>query len=373
MGKTLEAQERNRVLLSGYDYAKYPAAITGYTGQDLQTVMTLRYHDAVRTRVGPRGNYKAGMTRLADGTLLIAVCRQEANPEDPAKRVFQIYVYESSDKGLTWREIAKPGIIGKEPSLTILPDGGVLLTAQHADFTKSVAERGMHCSLSQDGGRTWELRRLANKKYPRNVIVDKDGSLLFLRSTDAPRWNLELCRSRDAGRNWTFAEGRVDWDEKDRSLFDEVSAIRLEDRTLLAALRREIPGSSGEGFEDTMATRSDDDGKTWSRPTRMVRTAEVHVYLTILADGRVLATHSNYHLPYGVNAVLSEDGGRTWDLDHPILLALSADLYVGWPVTLQLPDGSLITSYASTSYVKEPPDTTTCEVVRWRLPEPLRA
>jgi hypothetical protein len=79
-------------------------------------------------------------------------------------------------------------------------------------------------------------------------------------------------------------------------------------------------------------------------------------------------SHSNYHLPWGVYGILSKDGGKSWDRDHPIQLALSADVYVGWPVTLQLPDDSLITSYAATTYRSEPPNKTTCEVVRWRLP-----
>jgi len=97
-------------------------------------------------------------------------------------------------------------------------------------------------------------------------------------------------------------------------------------------------------------------------------TAEVHVFLTKLADGHVLATYSNYHLPYASCAIVSADGGRTWDRDSIVRLSVSADLYVGWAVTLQLPDDSLMTSYAITSYLKEPPDSTTCEVVRWRLP-----
>ena len=96
-------------------------------------------------------------------------------------------------------------------------------------------------------------------------------------------------------------------------------------------------------------------------------TAEVHAYLTELRDGRLLATYSNYHLPWGSFAIVSKDSGKTWDLDHPIQLSLSADFYVGWPVTLQLSDGSLITAYAATTYYKEPPDHLTCEVVRWRL------
>ena len=33
VGKTTADQKRNAVLLKGYDYSKYPSAITGYTGK----------------------------------------------------------------------------------------------------------------------------------------------------------------------------------------------------------------------------------------------------------------------------------------------------------------------------------------------------
>jgi hypothetical protein len=65
---------------------------------------------------------------------------------------------------------------------------------------------------------------------------------------------------------------------------------------------------------------------------------------------------------------MSTDESKTWDVENPIQLALSADFYVGWPVTLQLADASLITSYAITAYVKQPPDRSVTEVVRWRMP-----
>jgi len=351
-----------------FDYAKYPSAITGYTGQNRQRIAFLRYEKATRTRVGPRGNYKAGLARLADGKLVLAVCRNEPGEKDPTKRAFQIYVYESTDVGLSWREIAKPVIVGKEPALAALPDGAVLLTAQDADFTAG-SKRSTYIARSEDGGRTWEIRRPDFDKYPRNILIEDDGSLLFMGSTGWPDWDLRVFRSTDGGRTWTESLGKVSWDAKDKDLFDEVSVVRLDNGALVASLRREIPGMRGEGFEDTVITRSADNGKTWSTPVRMTGTAEVHVYLTKLSDGRLLATHSNYHLPYGVKAIVSSDGGKTWDHDNPVQVSLSSDLWVGWPVTLELPNGDLITSYAATTYWKESLDKTTCEVVRWRLPK----
>ena len=365
IGKTAEDQKRNAVLLDGYDYGKYLEAITGYTGQDRQRIAFLQYRHAVRTRVGPRGNYKGGMAALADGKLVLATCRREKE----GSLLFVIHVYLSADQGLTWEEIGKTPLAGKEPSLTALPGGSLILTAQELrDPAK------MWIYRSSDGGRTWETDTLPGQDYPRNLIVEPDGSVLMIRAK-APDWtgkgkgspHLQLGRSKDGGKTWQFSEGVVDWSETN---FSEVASLRLKNGRLLAALRRQIPGTKNEGFETTVLTESSDDGKHWSKPRAMVNPAEVHVYLTELHDGRILATYSNYHLPWGVYAIVSTDGGKTWDLDHPIELALSGGIYVGWPVTLQLADRSLLTCYCVEAYWRqEPPaNSVVTEVVRWNLP-----
>jgi len=211
---------------------------------------------------------------------------------------------------------------------------------------------------------------------PRNLIVEPDGTLLMVRvlrsgwiHKESGSKDFQLCRSKDHGKTWSFSVGEVDWE---CSEFGEISAIRLRNGRMLAAVRRQLPGTTGEGFEDNMITESNDDGKHWSRPVPMTANAEVHAYLMELSDGRVMATYANYHLPYGACVILSPDGGRTWDLDNVLQLSMSADIYVGWPVTIELPDGRFITSYASTTHHLEPPLHYACEVVRWSLPEEMR-
>jgi hypothetical protein len=372
VGATSEAQRRNAALLGEYQYVKYVSSLTGYTGQDLQRIGAVTWQDAVRTRIGPRGNYKAGMAQLPDGRLLAAVCRRHAH-EDPAKVYFGIQVYRSSDTGLTWEALEHTPLYGKEPALAAAPDGALVLAAQRLDLGPDAKNDSIYVSRSVDGGHTWTTEQLAGTDYPRAIIVERDGTLTYVRALHED-WansgkgspNLEIRRSRDSGRTWSSEEGEVDWTYQ---AFGEVCAIRLRDGRLLAALRRQIPGTEGEGFEDTVLTESLDDGRHWCAPWRLTETAEVHVYLTELPHGRLLATHSNYHLPWGVSGVLSADGGHTWDHAHPILLALSGSYSVGWPVTLLLADGSLLTSYAATTYTAQEPENVTCEVVRWRLPD----
>ena len=384
VGKTKEAQQRNAQLLSGYDYSQYPEFLTGYAGQDRQRIAMVHWTEAVRTRVGPRGNYKAGMTRLPDGKLIIAICRDN-NKEDSTKRHFNIFVYESADEGMSWQEIAKTPVFGKELSLTALPDGTLVMTAQNGYFGPGAKFDEIPLSRSEDGGRTWQTQMIPGSGYPRNMIVEPDGGLLMIRdlrswwpsdfaevyfskeyAATAPSTNLQLARSTDAGKTWQYSEGLVDWD---CTAFWEISAVHLKDGRLLAALRIQIPQTKGEAFETTVLTESSDDGKHWTKPRQMTNAGEVHVHLTELNDGRIVATYSNYHLPWGTYAIVSTDGGKSWDLEHPIQLSLSnGGDAVGWPVTLQLPDGSLVTSHALTAYAHQLPDKTTCEVVRWRLP-----
>lgn len=347
-----------------FDYGKYPEQITGYNGQDRQRIAFLRFEKAERRRIGERGNYKAGFTVRADGAYVVASCREEAYPGKPGKTWFQIYVYESADEGRTWKEIAKPGIVGKEPSLDVLPDGTLFLITQEADFTKPY--RTPFVARSTDGGRTWEFEHIEGIGYPRRVVIEPDGTILFA-AYDA--WHLKLARSADAGRTWTFSSGRINWGDETGSTFDEVGLTRLADGTLIASFRRCIPGYHSEGFEHSMITRSTDDGKTWSQPKQIGDIAEVHYYITELTDGRLLATHSNYHLPYGARARVSTDGGKTWDNGQPIQLAVSCDIHTAWPVTRAMPDGTLVTVYAIELYSKkEGKPTTATEVVRWRLP-----
>jgi hypothetical protein len=374
VGRTPKDQARNAVLLGEYDYGKYVEALTGFTGQDLQNIEFVRKQPAVRVRVGPRGNYKAGLTQMADGKLILAVCRNN-NETDPAKRRFDISIYESADRGETWRQIGQTPLFGKEPCLACLPDGTLILTAQGGGPGAGIqlAPDAQIFSRSLDGGRTWEASLYKAWDYPRSLVVEPDGTLLVI-TAKKPGWgpppvsdespNLLLGRSRDGGKTWDSSEGKVDWEH---TWFGEVGGIRLKDGRLLAALRCQAPETLGEGYEDSWLTESTDNGKTWKKPWPLTQTAQVHAYLTELRDGRLLCTYSNYHVPFGVSAILSRDGGRTWDYDNSIRLSVSNGYYVGWAVTLQLQDGSLITSYAATTYPEQPPDKVTCEVVKWNL------
>jgi len=111
---------------------------------------------------------------------------------------------------------------------------------------------------------------------------------------------------------------------------------------------------------------SHDAGLHWSEPWWMgLGYSAVHVHLLKLTDGRILCVYRRRFLPFGVAAVLSEDNGKTWDTQHPIILGTYPTSYGGWPTSIELSDSTIFTTHA---YMTWP--GATFEAIRWQLPPP---
>jgi len=66
--------------------------------------------------------------------------------------------------------------------------------------------------------------------------------------------------------------------------------------------------------------------------------------LTRLEDGRLAMTYGWRNAPYGIRARLSEDDGQTWSEEF-VLRQDGASWDIGYPRTVQRPDGRLVTVY----------------------------
>ena len=212
----------------------------------------------------------------------------------------------------------------------------------------------MFVRRSADNGRTWskewayksELLTLPSP-YGR-IIAAPDGTLL-MSVYGTPRKKRKgvrdiciLLRSRDGGKTWG-----------DESLVavahNETSYTFLPGGRLLAAARSESGGVA------TMF--SDDVGRTWSKPVPVTRKGEPNgehpADLTVLASGAVQLTFGRRIRPMGCGVLFSADGGATWDTAHEVLLAGDGirNLDLGYPSTVQLADGAIVTAlyYASGS------------------------
>ena len=128
-------------------------------------------------------------------------------------------------------------------------------------------------------------------------------------------------------------------------------------------------GSQGSA-NHMMIMDSEDGGESWSEPRGILRRGQVHAHLLLLRDQRILCTYATYHLPFGIFAVLSADGGRTWDIDHPVQLGIGWDYYVGWPTSIQLPGGDILTVYGVRAYRESDYHMRdqVVQTIRWKLP-----
>ena len=96
----------------------------------------------------------------------------------------------------------------------------------------------------------------------------------------------------------------------------------------------------------TLQCESTDGGKTWTVP-RAIGVRGYPSHLLRLADGRLLMSYGCRIELMGQYARVSDDCGQSWS--DPMYLgpnSVSADL--GYPSTVQLSDGSLITIWYET-------------------------
>ena len=147
----------------------------------------------------------------------------------------------------------------------------------------------------------------------------------------------------------------------------EPYAIQLPDGRILCHIRvQNIGRSSTEGTLFTVfQSISEDLGKTWSKPRQILPDKSgAPSHILCHSSGTLVAVYGRRIQPYGIMAMLSRDGGETWDVDHS-LFTDEATADIGYPSTVELSDGSLLTVF----YARPTPDAPSVVIMqqRWRF------
>ena len=87
-------------------------------------------------------------------------------------------------------------------------------------------------------------------------------------------------------------------------------------------------------------------------------------HLTVLDNGWLLAVYGVRREIYSERACISRDGGKTWDVEHEIILSRAPDSDLGYPASVQLDDGSILTIFYQ---VDKPGEKTSLMSTHWEL------
>lgn len=200
---------------------------------------------------------------------------------------------------------------------------------------------------SEDQGKTWfdAVRTVATA--PHGPISLKNGDLLYVGTGEwESKPSVIAERSSDDGKTWKVI-GKI---PKTPSYVGEPHVLELISGKLIAMVRNE-PKDRSQCF--LLQSESTDGGKTWSE----MKSTGIWGYpphLINLKNGWLLVVYGCRKEPYGERACISKDEGETWDIANEINLSNAPSMDLGYPSSIQLDDGSIITVYYQAPKFGEP-------------------
>lgn len=286
----------------------------------------------------------SGVLESSKGTLLVTT--------------FTSLAYEPYlDKQIQFSELKPKGWETK----AMAPEEFTRWKAAHARLgdEERKAELGEWVIRSTDGGKSWSTRIPTIVNSPHGPIQLSDGRLLYAGKqlwTDDKKTG--VCESTDDGQTWKWlAEIKSRPGDETRN-YHELHAVEAKDGTIIAHIRNHNKANAGE----TLQTESSDGGKTWSEP-HSIGVWGLPSHLLRLRDGRLLMTYGHRRPPFGNQARLSEDHGRTWG-EAMIISGDGIGGDLGYPSTVELGDGTFLSVWYET--MKEP-KRAVLRQAKWKL------
>jgi sialidase-1 len=201
------------------------------------------------------------------------------------------------------------------------------------------AQLGEWVLRSTDGGKTWSPPIATIVNSPHGPTQLKDGRLLYV---GKQLWNTDgkigVAESKDDGLTWTWL-GEIPMRPGDevKKGYHELFAIETDDGRILAQIRNHNKPDVGA----TLQCESTDGGKTWTVP-KSIDVWGLPSHLLKLKDGRFVMTYGYRRKPFGNQARISADQGRTWS--EPLTISADGEAGdLGYPSTVELADGTLLT------------------------------
>ena len=218
--------------------------------------------------------------------------------------------------------------------------------------------QGIVYAWSDNLGKTWSKTRRANispfggkrlmvSPHWRIVPLDDGTALMSIYGLFDPdyRGPLEIpadtktmagvLRSTDDGETW--GDPSIIMTKENPLCWEETALCLTKDR-LLAHVRT--------ARHDVVQYASTDRGRSWTGPTRLTEPGQQPGGAFQLKSGKLLCTWGNRRAPFGALAMLSHDGGKSWDFEHRVSLGWQAPgANCGYANGAQAADGTIVVIY----------------------------
>jgi hypothetical protein len=257
------------------------------------------------------------LARRRNGQLLLSYSGGREQHVCPFGRV---ELMQSDDDGRTWgwpRVLLDSAIDDRDSGVLETAKGSILVTT----FTSLAYE--------------WDLARAERLKPGQSGAWPPER----LNRWRAAHYRLSAAQRRAELGEWMIrsTDGGVTWSVRYPTIVNSPHGpVQLSDGRLLYAGKELWTGKGRNGV-----CQSTDDGQTWSRP-HPIGVWGLPSHLLRLTENRLLMTYGHRRPPFGSQARVSSDHGRTWS--EPLTVSadgITGDL--GYPSTVQLADGSLLT------------------------------
>ncbi len=191
---------------------------------------------------------------------------------------------------------------------------------------------------SPDGGMTWSAPFRVPLNSPHGPAALAGGRLLYAgKQLWQPRRKVGVCESVDDGQTWRWLSDIPARPGDSVAEYHELHAVEAANGTVIVHIRNHNPANSGE----TLQSESADGGTNWTAP-HPIGVWGLPSHLLRLRDGRLLMSYGYRRPPFGNQARISADHGKTWS--DPITISddgFGSDL--GYPSTVEIGSGQLLT------------------------------